>query len=490
MLERRGTRVAWMLKDRDFTRKLGDVRSASYKATDQLTPSDARKEAEKKLADLKLARKATADRPLRAVWTWSQLVEARLTSYAGDRVVGGRIKIPSRQTQQDVRQALGIASRTMKFDASKRPSLAPMQNMLLNELDAEVIGDAMHGIKDRRPREKYLAYAKSALSWAYSNARKTGFKPTGAWWSEIQPPEVEGKNLTKLKIDQAILHNRKKKFTVRHVGEVLACSEAFCADRTSNQKISPGIRFGIWWWALTANRRGSTAHLERANVVENDPYNDLPAWGSAFWDAGEMKSRRPFLIGVPPIGMRVIDLAISDWQVLVTESHSKVHTSKWVFASTRRVQRLDVADDLDTDVPIHPSSLADYIRNMRGIKDLAKDEHGEYDPAKRKHDFLEDIPDFSLHTIRSAATNFFNGYLGLPPAASSAFLDHGHKADPNDPNAMNDVTRKFYLESQQMPLKIKAMQAWSDAVMEAYDKAGGKWPQPYPPPKPKTRVKK
>jgi nucleotidyltransferase/DNA polymerase involved in DNA repair len=32
-------------KDRDFTRKLGDVRSASYKATDQLTPSDARKEA-------------------------------------------------------------------------------------------------------------------------------------------------------------------------------------------------------------------------------------------------------------------------------------------------------------------------------------------------------------------------------------------------------------------------------------------------------------
>jgi hypothetical protein len=223
------------------------------------------------------------------------------------------------------------------------------------------------GIKDRRPREKLLAYAKSALSWAYSNARKTGFKPTGARWSEIQPPEVEGKNLTKLKIDQAILHNRKKKFTVRHVGEVLACSEAFCADRTSNQKISPGIRFGIWWWALTANRRGSTAHLERANVVENDPYNDLPAWGSAFWDAGEMKSRRPFLVGVPPIGMRVIDLAISDWQVLVTESHSKDHTSKWVFASTRRVQRLDVADDLDTDVPIHPSSLADYIRNMRGI---------------------------------------------------------------------------------------------------------------------------
>jgi hypothetical protein len=33
---------------------------------------------------------------------------------------------------------------------------------------------------------------------------------------------------------------------------------------------------------------------------------------------------------------------------------------------------------------------------------------------------------------------------------------------------------------------VIAMQAWSDAVMEAYKKAGGRWPQPYPPPKPKT----
>ena len=202
--------------------------------------------------------------------------------------------------------------------------------------------------------------------------------------------------------------------------------------------------------------------------------------------AGEMKGRKPFLIGVPPIGMHVIHLSISDWQVLVTESHSKDHKSKWVFASTRRVQRIGVADDLDTDVPIHPSSLADYIRNMRGIKDVPRDAQGDYDPAKRKPDFLEGIPDFSLHTVRSAAANFFEKYIGLPPAAASAFLGHGHKVDENDPNAMSQVTEKFYLVSQKMPLKIRAMQAWSDAVMEAYEKAGGRWPQPYPPPKAKT----
>lgn len=493
MLERRGDRVAWFVKNRDFTRKLGDVRKGSYKAADQLTPSDARREAAKQLTDLRLSQKPKpAEKPQKVVWTWSQLVDARLESLAGERVVR------SRQTQEDVRQAFGINSRTKVFDASKRPSLSTMQGMSLstmqgmslNDLDAEVLGDAMRAIEHRRPREKFLAYAKSALSWAYSNIHKSGFKPTGTWWTEIEPPELDKEGIKKFKAFHAVLLDRKISFTVQHVGQVLARSEAFCADRTSNEKISPGIRFGIWWWALTANRRGSTARLERANVVANDPFNDLPGWGSAFWDAGEMKGRKPFLIGVPPTGMHVINLSISDWQVLVTESHSKDHKSKWVYASTRRVQRIGVADDLDTDIPIHPSSLADYIRNMRGIKDLAKDENGNYDPAKRKPDFLKGIPDFSLHTVRSAATNFFDGYVGLPPAAASAFLGHGHKADRNDPDAMNEVTEKFYLVSQRMPLKIKAMQAWSDAVMEAYEKEGGRRPQPYPPPNPKKLATK
>jgi hypothetical protein len=52
MLERRGGRVAWFFKSRSLTRKIGDVRKASYKAVDQLTPSDARAAAKRMLADL------------------------------------------------------------------------------------------------------------------------------------------------------------------------------------------------------------------------------------------------------------------------------------------------------------------------------------------------------------------------------------------------------------------------------------------------------
>jgi hypothetical protein len=481
MLERRGKTVSWYLKDRNYTRKLGDVLKASYKAADQLTPSDARKEADRLFAELKKSSGGTRG----SVWTWAQLIDNRLDAYSDDREKRGLIKIPSSHTQADIRNVFGIDRKTKKFVSSKRPSLSILQNKPLNKLDIEIVGNAMRAIEGRRPREKFLNYTKTFLSWAYSSVHQTGFKPAGPWWRELQPRELNRKEVNELKIQVAILKGRKMKFNVDHVGELLVHSEAFCANRVANEKISPGIRFGLWWCALTANRRGSTAHLERLNVSLTDLHNELPGWGTAFWDAGEMKGRRPFMIGVPPIGLRVINLAIADWQVLVSHSHSEHHTSKWVFASTRRVQRIGVSDDLDTDVSIHASSLGDYLHNLRGTKGLAKDRNGLYDPKKRKKDYLKDIPDFSLHTIRSAATNFLEKCKGLPPAASSAFLDHGHKADPNDPDSMSEVTEKFYLETQRMPLKIEAMKAWSDAVMDAYYKAGGKWPEPYPPPKPK-----
>jgi hypothetical protein len=492
MLERRDDRVAWFVKTRDFTRKLGDVRRASYKAKDQLTPSDARVAAKDMLEELKKELKGSASAVSLPVWTWSQMVNAHLKVLSRKRPVNRKVKLPSRETQIDVRTTFGINNKTKVFDPDKRPSLAVLQNMRIAELNAHILGTVMLGIAKRRPREKFLAYTKTMLNWAYSNSASSGLIISTPWWPPMKVPslpvedDADTNEAEVMEAEQLKLTERKRKFTAEHVGQFLARSELFCADKTSNKKISPGIRFGTWWCALTANRRGSTTRLERINVIEDDPMNDLPGWGSAFWDAGAMKGRKPFLVGVPPIGMHVINLAISDWQVLITESHSKDHETKWVFASTRRVQRPDVADDLDTDIPVHPSSLADYIRNMRGIKDVPKDSKGNFIAEKRKPDFLEGIPDFSLHTIRSAATNFFKDYVGLPPAASSAFLAHDYKADSNDPNAMSQVTEKFYLVSQNMELKIKAMQAWSDAVMEAYDKEGGKWPQPYPPPKPKT----
>jgi hypothetical protein len=46
------------------------------------------------------------------------------------------VKLPSRETQGDVRAAFGVDNKTRIFDASKRPSLAVLQDMRITKIDA------------------------------------------------------------------------------------------------------------------------------------------------------------------------------------------------------------------------------------------------------------------------------------------------------------------------------------------------------------------
>jgi hypothetical protein len=87
---------------------------------------------------------------------------------------------------------------------------------------------------------------------------------------------------------------------------------------------------------------------------------------------------------------------------------------------------------------------------------------------------LAGLPDFSLHTVRSAATHFLENYPGLSAAASSAFLGHAPPLDDEDPEARSPTTEKFYSVTQRMPLKTLAMKAWSEAVLVALSSRRGK----------------
>jgi hypothetical protein len=53
----------------------------------------------------------------------------------------------------------------------------------------------------------------------------------------------------------------KQACIVEYLGEVLARHEQYCAGRRGNKRISPGIRWGVWWVALTANRRCTSTKL-------------------------------------------------------------------------------------------------------------------------------------------------------------------------------------------------------------------------------------
>jgi hypothetical protein len=309
-LRRRNRSVHWLVRTRHSTRTLGKA-GLGYKG-DHLNLREARQKGREAFAVMATAPKRGV-KPA-ASWTWAECVKARLAVLAGKRVVGRKIKLPSAETQTDVRSSFGIDRITGEFDPEKRPSLVRLQKMKLVDMTAHDLGEAMRGIKAEppaksgsqkkpkkggvRPREKFLTYSKAMLGWAFSNSNESGFVVAVPWWPEIEPPQASPDEVDSMEADAAKLSVRKLNFRVQQVGDFLARHENFCADKISNEKVSPGVRFGIWWVCLTANRRGSTTLLERANIQQQDPYGP-DGWGTALWDASAMKAKKLFMRRYP-----------------------------------------------------------------------------------------------------------------------------------------------------------------------------------------------
>lgn len=119
------------------------------------------------------------------------------------------------------------------------------------------------------------------------------------------------------------------------------------------------------------------------------------------------------------------------------------------------------------DVAVYPNSLNAHLRAMRGEK---KRIDGTFPP-----NVLQGLPYYSPHLTRTVITNTLDNIKGLPKDGISAMLAHaGDKADDD----LSRTTRASYHTNQRMEVKADAMAAWSEALMNAYMKAGGKPPQP------------
>ena len=101
------------------------------------------------------------------------------------------------------------------------------------------------------------------------------------------PAEVE----KKVERDRT-LKKRKEDFKVEHLGMLLAQHERFCATRSGNERVSAGVRWGLWWYFLTGHRRGSGTWVARADLEFKDPRGE-PGWGLAVWQPEVMKTQNP-----------------------------------------------------------------------------------------------------------------------------------------------------------------------------------------------------
>jgi len=197
--------------------------------------------------------------------------------------------------------------------------------------------------------------------------------------------------------------------------------------------------------------------LERSRLHQTDEFG-RDGWGRATWPPEMMKGRHEFWLPLPPVVLSIANDLIADWTQLVRNQHGEI-SSKWVFASTRRWGR----DPDNDDVAVYPNSLNAHLRAMRGLKGISE--------VNR----LKDLPWFSLHLVRSVAGNFLDNAPGVPKSGISGMLAH---SDEETDDRLAPTTKAFYVDNQKMTEKSDAMAAWSEALIRAFEKAGGKLPEP------------
>jgi hypothetical protein len=452
MIRQRGGAAKWAVKAFNTTRIIGDVRErhAGY-----LSPRAARERAAEVYAELKsgpppeapAAEVTAAEKP--PGWTWRDLDREYQEMMSRPRWVNRREKPPSQGTSDDIRLAFA------------RPSFQAMHGTLLTGIDRLAVNEARDAIESHRQKEKNIAYFRAAMNWAAEDEQidRSGLDPKAErWWNDLKAGKPTPEQMATITGRRALHLEHKAALDVEAIGELLVRHERYCAGKSANEKISPGIRFGLWWVCFTANRRLSTVKLLRDDFMEQDPQD--PTMGRAMWPADTMKAKQPFWLPLPPAVRDVAAGSITDWTQLVRNQHNirtKPTLTRWVFASNERVVLEEETKDVleVKDISVYPNSLNRHLARMR----------------ERGH--LDGLPYFSLHLARTVMANFLD--KNVSPVASSLVLAHSL---PNTAEESSPTTRDHYLTSQRMDVKSEAMTAWTEALTASVKKAKGALPAP------------
>jgi hypothetical protein len=436
LIRQRGGAVDWIVKTRGKTRVIGDARE---RRQGFLSVRSARDQAAKLYGQIAAGEDPGAGPVRRGGWTWADLDREYRAMIAAPRWVNRRMKPPSAGTADDVRLAFA------------KPSLQALHGRRLTALDRAAFEQALQKIGSHRQREKCAAYVKAAFTWAQTKrTADSGLaEDVVPWWERLSAGDPDDRQMAEIEARRALHLVRKSKLDVSHIGALLSRHEAYCAGRRAEDKISPGIRWGLWWVCLTANRRFSTVKLRRDDFLAQDELAD-DGWGRAMWPPDTMKAKTPFWLPLPAVVRDVAVGSIADYTQLVRNHHGE-WPSAWVFASTRRHGR----DPENDDVSVYPNSLNRHLLRMRDAG------------------ALDGLPYFSLHLARTVMGNFLE--TAVSPVASSLVLAH---TLPQTADEAAPTTRAYYLTSQRMDVKAAAMRAWSEALVEAFLKAGGRMPAP------------
>lgn len=336
-----------------------------------------------------------------------------------------------------------------------------------NAVMAELVAKGKSGI---RPCNKFVTHVRSVFDHcATVHKGESGLgKLDRPWWRLMVP----------LYKDPV----RDRMPTIEEMVKTLIIAEEYLdkpLPGRANRKagVNAGSLAGLWWLVLTVQRAHAGLSLRSHDVVE-DAERPGSGWMLAAWDKDVMKAGQSFVLPIPKRAWAFIEAFREqnaagksvDW-AFPSEKKPEIHAS--VSGVYRIISRLAARDAL--------------IQKPKGEKAIRfrKDGTPWGKPERTpRRDLLAEalIAWWSLHDPRRTMTAFMVGKK--IPGGASAVLAHevsnkeGLKASATERQRADFLRQRtakitamaYGNESQFIELKSEAMQLWTDAVLDEYDR--------------------
>lgn len=466
-----GRQAFWALKYFNFTKTIG----YAYPAEDKHLPSVS---AARKLAAV--CKDVLDDDP--------KMLEPMLVKYYGgaDRDVKKAKKemvaVSTGWTVEETAEAM-IAARTKSDtdDPIKKATVdqfrltlrRPQVKALSKKPIADVTKADLDAIKremDKSPEgasmiKKFVSDIRSILTWGATHATDmTCLDPEKIWWESVK----SGKKV------KAITRTP----TVDDLIKTLILAEKYLDEplpgRFSEGKngVGQNVLNGLWWLVLSSQRTTAGTRLRLVDFFP-DPKRPDSGWYLAFWAEGETKNGKAFVLPVPPRAVSFVKKRM--------EKARRNGDSQWCFPSSQEQGKSE------TDIPVDrgsPGGITERlaVRDTPTRKTIARALKKNKEWQNPYVDLLAEnsIMYWSPHDVRRTLVDILEEH-GIPGGASAVlahevrltddllFVDNARNREQYLELRVSRVTKLAYGAGGFIPLKSKAMEVWTNVLLDRYE---------------------
>lgn len=316
------------------------------------------------------------------------------------------------------------------------------------------------------PAIKAVTYTRSVLNWcARHHAGASGLGKVDPWWAMLSAPyEVKPKT---------------RKPSIQNIVASLLLAEEYLDKPLPGRAIKaagtkPGTLAGLWWLVLNAQRATAGLSILGHDVVP-DPDHD--GYMLAVWAEDVMKGGRAHVLPIPERAWKHVcrfrernrNRDSQDWAFPSERDGKKHATTSGVY---RILYRLAGRDKVEQAKP------ADWQPRLK--KDGAPKKQPERTDAR---DLLEEagIAWWSMHDVRRTLTEFLDTQ-GIPGGASVVLAHEIEEREKMAATATDReredfarqrtarITRMAYGGAQYLNLKREALELWTMAVLDEYER--------------------